>query len=297
MKEYPVNFVELPNGERLAYRCAGHAERKLLLVHGNLSSSVHWQRVIEQFEPYFTIYAPDMRGYGESSYNKSFDSLRELAEDIEAFVNLLEIDSFSVVGWSTGGAVALELAANLGERIEKLVLLDAVPPTGFPMFKKDENGMAIHSQLLETKEEIAADPVQIIPVLEAFKSGNRDVLRRIWDSAMYNLNQPPQEEYERFIDGMMQQRNLVDAYYALLTINMTSRVGRSAVGSGRLERVKCPIVMLHGEKDLVIPFSWAQATVELIGEKAKLISFPNCGHSPHTDEPETVLAALKENLL
>lgn len=296
MKEYPVQYVDVPRGERVAYRKAGKSEKKVLLVHGNMSSGVHWQTTMEQLEDDFTVYTPDLRGFGDSSYNAPFDSLRDLALDVEQFADAVGLDTFWAVGWSTGGGVVLEMAADWPQRVLGLVLLDTVPPTGYPIFKKDENGQPISTQLLKTKEEIAADPVQVLPALNAYASGDRATMRAIWDAAIYNLNQPAADEYERYLDAIMQQRNLVDVDYALLNFNMTDAPTGAAPGSGRLAQVQCPVYVFYGAKDLVVPYAWGEATVRLLGDRARPVTFAEAGHSAITDVPLQFFGELKKAL-
>ncbi len=283
MKQYPVKTLTLKNGETIAYREAGKGEKTLLLIHGNMSSSVHWQPLMEALETEYRLVAPDMRGFGDSSYHHPFDSLRELAEDMEDTVLHLGLRDFTAIGWSTGGGVVLEMAADMPERVNKAILLDSVPPTGYPMFKKDEKGQPMLGQPLRTKEEIAADPVQVAPVLAAYASGNRDMLRAIWNAAIYNMNQPSPEDYELYLDAIFKQRNLVDIDYSLMTFNMTDSATLFSPGSGRLSKIECPVVLLHGEKDLVVPLAWARMAMGQI-EGSRMITFSDAGHSVLTDD-------------
>lgn len=283
MKQFPVQFLTLSSGESIAYREAGRGGKTILLIHGNMSSSVHWQPLMEALEGEYRMVAPDMRGFGDSSYNRPFNSLRELAEDMEEVARQLGLKDITALGWSTGGGVVLEMAADMPDRVKKAILLDSVPPTGYPMFKKDEKGQPILSEPLKTKEEIAADPVQVAPVLAAYAADNRDMLRLIWNAAIYNMNQPSPEDYELYLDAIFKQRNLVDIDYSLMTFNMTDAPTQFAPGSGRLSRIQCPVVLLHGEKDLVVPLAWAQAAKEQI-KASRLITFPDAGHSVLTDD-------------
>ena len=196
MKQYQVHSIKLGSGETLTYREAGQGKETVLLIHGNMSSSVHWQTVMAELEKDYHVIAPDLRGFGDSSYLKRFDSLRELAGDLKDFVSKLDIGLFTAVGWSTGGGVALELAADLPDKVKKIILLDSIPPTGYPMFKRDAQGKPDLTQPLTTKEEIAQDPVQVAPVLQAYETNNRAMLRAIWDAAIYNMNKPNEEDYE-----------------------------------------------------------------------------------------------------
>ena len=295
MKDYPVHFVSLSNDETLAYRTAGSGPT-VLLIHGNMSSSVHWQTTMEALESEFTIYAPDLRGFGDSTYNAPFDSLHDLALEVEEFMDLVGIGKCAVAGWSTGGGVALELAADRPEQVTAVVLVDSVPPTGYPIFRKNALGQPIPGALLKTKEEIAADPVQVVPALTAYATGNRETMRAIWNAAIYNLHVPPAEDYEKYLDAIMAQRNLVDVDYSLLTFNMTDKPTGAAPGSGRLAQVKGPVTILHGVLDLVVPLAWGESTLALLGDRATMVKFETSGHSPITDVPDDFFAALKEGL-
>lgn len=292
MKQYPVSTIEIPRGERIAYRECGAGASVVVLIHGNMSSSVHWQTTMEALEACCHVIAPDLRGFGESSYRRPFDTLHDLALDLEEFLDLLGVKRCSLISWSTGGGVAMEIAADIPERIEKLVLLDSVPLTGYPMFAKDSAGMPILTEPLTTKAEIANDPVQVLPALRAMESGDRETMRVIWNAAIYNLCQPPAEDYELYLDAILQQRNLVDVDYALATFNMTHRHNGVVQGSGRVDLIQCPVHILQGKLDLVVPEAWAKQMHVDFGEKADYIVFVKAGHSVITDDPKLFFRTL-----
>ena len=296
MKQYDVNTVTLSRGETIAYRKAGTADACVLLIHGNMSSSVHWQTTMEDLEKDFTVCAPDMRGFGDSSYNTSFDSLKCLAEDLSEFVDLVGINNFTIIGWSTGGGVALELAALRPEIVKKVITLSSVPITGYPLFKKDENGAPILTELLKTKDDIANDPVQVVPVLKAYEEKNRDFIRFVLDNSLYSKVKPPAADYELYLDAIFKQRCLVDTNYSLLTFNMTNAPSHSAPGSNRLELIKCPIVMLQGADDPVVPLARAQESHALMGDKASFVLLEGLGHSAVTDDFDAFITAVREEL-
>ena len=296
MKQYPVHLTDIPNGETLAWRACGQADKAVVLIHGNMSSSVHWQTTMEALEPQCSVFAPDLRGFGDSTYVNRFDSLLELAQDVQALLASHPIDQFTLVGWSTGGGVALELAAMMPQAVTKVILLDSVGLTGYPMYKKDAQGLPILTEPILTKEEIAADPIQVVPALNAYATGDRQMMRDLWNAVIYNLHQPPDDDYELYLDAIMKQRNLVDVDYALMTFNMTHDATAWAPGSGRMDQVACPVTLFHGEQDLVVPLAWAQQTAALFGDRAKLITFADAGHSVLTDDFPAFTAALRAEL-
>lgn len=290
LKEYPVHLLQLPNGETMAYREAGAGEKTLLLIHGNMSSSIHWDVLIEQLETRFKIYAIDLRGFGDSSYNRPVDSIKDFADDVKAFLALKNIGSFAVAGWSTGGGVALELTADLPEQVTHVLLVESVGVKGYTMFKKNAAGQPILTELIKTREEIASDAVQVLPVLQAYATQNSDLLKAIWNAVIYNRIQPESARYERYLEGMLKQRNLVDVDYALITFNMTDEHNGVVAGSNRLSLVKGPVLVIQGQLDYVVPADVGQDTANRLGSRAQLALMSNCGHSPLTDDLAGLLA-------
>lgn len=295
MKHYPVQTVMLPSGESVAYRQAGTKGDCIVLVHGNMSSSVHFQTTMERLENEFRVYAVDLRGFGDSSYLSELNSLHDFAEDVEGWIEALDLHDFYLLGWSTGGGIVMEVAADMPERVRKLFLLDSVGVKGYPLYKKDAQFKPILSELYKYKEEIAKDPVQVLPILNAYANKDKGLLKAIWNAVIYNQVQPNQEDYDTYLDAMLKQRNLVDVDYSLLMFNITHDDNGVTQGSGRIDQIKCPIVILHGAKDYVVPYPMALEMKQSFGEQAKLITFENAGHSVVTDDLDLFITTLKEN--
>ncbi|PEY39469.1 alpha/beta hydrolase [Bacillus cereus] len=283
IKPATMEFASLSNGETIAYQEVGRESKGILvLIHGNMTSSQHWDLVIEQLQEEYHIYAIDLRGFGKSTYYKPIDSLQDFADDVKLFIDELQLKKFSLMGWSMGGGVAMEFAACHPEFVEKLILVEAVGMKGYPIFKKDINGQPIASTLLKTKEEIAQDPVQIAPVLDAIKNMNKLYYRTVWDLLIYTHNKPEPERYEKYLDDMLTQRNFVDVNYALITFNISDEHNGVVPGNGHIHRLKMPTLVLQGDRDYVVP--------QVVGEElakhlpnAELVILEDCGHSPFID--------------
>lgn len=296
MKHYEVKTIELSNKETLAYREAGSKGPKLLLVHGNMSSSIFYETTMNELENHYQIIAVDLRGFGDSSYHKEIDSLKDFADDLVEFIESKDFADCTVLGWSTGGGVALEMAASKPDAIKKVILLDSVGVQGYPLFQKDENGQAILDKPHTSKETIAQDAVQVAPVLYAFANKDKTTMRAIWDAVIYNLKKPDEYEYNLYLEAMFKQRNLVDVDYALMVFNMTNQHSGFAPGSNRLDLIKADVLILHGQKDYVVPVSYAQQMKEFLKEKAELVIFEHTGHSLLTDDFELFIKTLKEHV-
>ena len=290
MKQYPIQIQPIPSGETLAFRKCGNGAVNLVLLHGNMSSSVHYQPLMEKLEQYFTVYAVDLRGFGDSSYNHGFDSLRELAEDVKQFICLQKIDKPVIMGWSTGGGVAMEVAADLGSEVREIILLSSVGIQGYTMFRKDAQGAPIIGDYLINKDEITSDPVQVAPALQAFEKNDREYFRWLWNLVIYHKNQPPAEDYELNLDAILKQRNLVDIDYSLVHFNVSESSNGVEPGSGRASQISCHVTIIHGEADMVVPVDEAKKTKAFFGDKAQLNVLSGLTHSIITDD----LAALTE---
>ncbi|POZ91410.1 alpha/beta fold hydrolase [Petrotoga sp. SL27] len=289
--------VELPNGETMGYRYKQGGEKTLLLVHGNMTSSKHWDVFMEAFDSDYTIYAPDLRGFGISTYNNPIDSLDDFKEDLKLFVDELGLSKFDLMGWSTGEGVCMIFAADYPSYVDKLILMESVGTRGYPILKKDGEGKPIKDEFLKTKEEIAQDPVQVIPILSAYNNKDKDFLKVVWEATIYTHNKPEPQKYEEYLDDMLTQRNLVDVDYALATFNISEDYNGIKRGDGRAKNIKSPTLILWGENDLVVPEQMALDIQNDIGENAQLIYLKNCGHSPLVDDLDQLIKVMKKFLI
>ena len=59
-----------------------------------------------------------------------------------------------------------------------------------------------------------------------------------------------------------------------------------------LQRIECPVLAIQGEKDEYGTMAQLDSIRQHVGEKCELLKLPDCGHSPHKDQPEKVLKAV-----
>lgn len=106
----------------------------VVLVHGNVSSSVFFDTLIEELSDAYRVIAPDYRGYGGSE-RRAIDATRGMADfsdDVVALLDALDItDPVDLLGWSAGGNIVLQLAIDHPERVRRLVLEAGGSPYGF----------------------------------------------------------------------------------------------------------------------------------------------------------------------
>jgi len=278
--------IVLKNGEVIHYLEQGNGPKTLILIHGNFSSSQHFTPLLARLPKDIRVLAPDLRGYGDSSYYRRINSLADFAHDVHLFMQGKEVKEAYVVGWSLGGGVALELAAAYPQTVKKLILINSTTHRGYPVFKKGENGQFLVGQVYESADEMAKDPVQVIPLLEAQKNKNFPVMSWIFDKTIYTVGKPSAEDNLLWINESLKQRNLPDADWALANLNMSDAHNFYNAGTQNINKIKCPVLHTWGNKDIVVPEYMVLENVKALEKNSKLIVYNDCGHSPLVDAPD-----------
>ena len=104
----------------------------LLLLHGAPQSHVSWRIVAPQFARSYTVIAPDLRGYGDSSKPADGEghanySKRAMALDQVEVMKHFGFDRFPVVGHDRGGRVAHRMALDHPDKVTRIAVLDIIP--------------------------------------------------------------------------------------------------------------------------------------------------------------------------
>jgi pimeloyl-ACP methyl ester carboxylesterase len=279
--------IELENKERVAYLEQGNGDKTLVLIHGNFSSSLHFSTFLETLPKNVHVLAPDLRGYGDSSYDTRIRSMSDWAEDVHDFLELKGIRKAAILGWSLGGGVAMEFAALYPEMTEELILVNSTTHKGYPVFKKDQGGQPVPGSVYSSPEELATDPVQVIPLLIAQKNKDFNLMSFIFDRTIYTVNKPTTEDNKLWIDESLKQVNLVDADWALTTQNMSDDMGFYGKGSGKIKDITAPTLHTWGDKDITVPRFMIDDNVNAI-RNSTLKVYENCGHSPFVDNMEGI---------
>lgn len=290
MVNIEIKEVKLGNGETLTYRERAGGEIKVLLIHGNMTSSKHWDLVLDSLDAKYKLYAVDLRGFGGSSYNKLVMSIKDFSDDVKLFVDELGLKDFAIVGWSTGGAVAMQFTADYPGYCNKLVLLASESTRGYPFDGKfNEND---EPRRFAFHEEIKRDVTKTIPVETAYDTNNTELLKLIWNAVIYTHNQPAPEHYEAYLQDMRTQRNLAEVHHSNNTFNISHQHNGLVEGNGKVDDITVPVLVLRGDRDYVVTEDMTNELLEDLGEKARFIELKNCGHSPLVDDLPQLLNAM-----
>ena len=169
------------NGIRLFYEQYG-AGSPLILIHGNGEDHTIFDEAVETLSCRFTCYSLDSRGHGRSAYRGVFH-YRDMAADLLAFMEALDLSDVTVVGFSDGGIIGL-IAASQTDRISNLIVCGAnTSPQGV------KNGFRLTISLVNrikkdplfdlmlTEPDISAEELGRIRARTLVLAGSRDLVK------------------------------------------------------------------------------------------------------------------------
>ena len=101
--------------------------KPLLVLHGFLGMSDNWKSLGTQFaEQGFQVHMLDLRNHGRSFHAKEFN-YEVMSDDVLSYCQFHHLQEINVIGHSMGGKVAMFLAVNHPELIDKLIVADIGP--------------------------------------------------------------------------------------------------------------------------------------------------------------------------
>jgi pimeloyl-ACP methyl ester carboxylesterase len=134
----PANFkseMAHVNGINIHYVIGGQGE-PLMLVHGFGQNWYMWNRLLPELSKHFTVIAPDLPGVGESDKPEGGYDKKTLAAHLHVLVKQLGFNSIHIAGHDIGLMVAYAYAAQFGDEVKKVALLDAPLPGVEPVWSE-----------------------------------------------------------------------------------------------------------------------------------------------------------------
>jgi pimeloyl-ACP methyl ester carboxylesterase len=194
--------------------------------------------------------------------------------DLEAFVDLLELDQFVLVGMSLGGLNAMEYAGRHSQRLKGLVIVDIGPEI------RSEGTNRIRD-FLELPHELPSVDAFVERAM-GFNSSRDPELLRV--SLLHSLRQLPDGnwtwKYDRRHFGRFDPEE--------------HRRSRLALAE-RLPAVTCPTLVVRGERSDVFSDEDAEKLVGMFPD-ARWVKIPGARHTVQGDNPRDLTKALREFL-
>lgn len=257
--------VDLETGITTAFEAWGPGTAPVVvLLHPWLESGDAFSLVREHLTPALRFLAPDQRGHGASSRPSTGYDLRSLAADVVAFLDALSVGSALLVGASSGGYVAQEVAASYPDRVRGLVL------AGSPR--------SLHGRMPPFAAEVA---------------DLRDPIDAAWARSFVEGFAAPGRVPEAFLDRRLRDALVVPA--GIWRESLDALV-RSRPPASHL--IGAPTVVVSGALDSLVGRREARALAQAI-PNARRVEYGDAGHAVHWEQPRRLAAdvvALAEDL-
>jgi pimeloyl-ACP methyl ester carboxylesterase len=246
-----VNSIQsktcIVNGIGVHYFAKGEGE-PLIILHGGSEGAEAWKANIALLAKQYSVFAPDLPGFGLSAEVLSSYKVIDLAEFIDQFAANLGLHSFYLMGHSFGGGIAAHYALKYPQKVRKLILVSS-------LCLGKEIAWWIRLVSLPGIYRLASEAV-----LAGYKSINKIAqFLGPWD----------------IVQPITQASVQIGSEIA----NFTQQ---SFVLLGQLPLLLMPTLVLWGEKDPVVPASQAYEAAALIPD-CRVRVFAKCGHSVYRE--------------
>lgn len=201
---------------------------------------------------YYTVYLPDLPGFGRSQALVGDYYISELAEFVGNFADNLGLETFHLLGHSLGGGVALNYVIRFPDRVKRLVLVSS-------MCLGRE--IAWWVRLLS----LPAFVKSIGTITMGMFRGVRWIVEKLFSGLKLVL---PFSEASIAIGGAM-----------------TSTNGQTTVFVDYLSGIMAPTLLVWGAEDSIVPPTQAYAASQLI-PSCEVSIFKDCGHSVHRQKTQ-----------
>ena len=139
------------NGIKLYYEIYGKG-KPLLLLHGNNSSMNSFSNQLDILSKKYMVICLDSRGQGKSSANDTKLTYELMAEDVNTFLDKMLLKSVNILGWSDGGNIALILAMQHPDKVNKMAVMGTVLYNDVSSVTAETNKL-IHKQVIEMEDK------------------------------------------------------------------------------------------------------------------------------------------------
>ena len=234
-------YVEA-NGLNIYYEEYGSGE-PLILIHGGMGIGNNFEQHIPLFSKQFRVIMPDSRGHGKTDNPSGEFSYQLMADDMAAFISVLELYRPSICGWSDGGQIALELGMRYPDLMSCIV-------AGAAWYKFSQG----YQSMLKAIGFESPGIVNIERIKQSLPQ-----LAEMWRSWHSPFHGP-------------------DHWETLATQISTMWWTPLDYTSSDFQKIKAPTLILVGDRDQMIPVEEAAEMYRLI-HGAELAILPNSDHS------------------
>jgi pimeloyl-ACP methyl ester carboxylesterase len=252
-----VTFCRTPDGVNLAVATAGNGlpvvktANWLNHIEHDWNSPV-WSPLLARLAAQFRLIRYDERGSGLSDWDVADASLDALVRDLEAVVDMLDLERFALLGISRGCAVAIAYAARHPDRVSHLVLC-----SGYVVCWRNRGNPA----------EIAEREALIALIRNGWGRDN-PAFRQVFTSLFVPGATPEQMQWFNDLQRVSASpENAARLFRLFADIDLTDL----------LPRITAPTLVLHSRGDVPIPFEQGLALARGIAN-ARLVALDSNNH-------------------
>jgi pimeloyl-[acyl-carrier protein] methyl ester esterase len=247
--------IKTASGINWFYEVKGEG-RPLVFLHGWSFDSGIWSKQADYFSEY-KIVALDLPGHGQSEYKEKIN----IAEELNFIFGRLGLKNANLVGHSLGGLMALKLAVNRPDLVDKIILVS----TNVRFVRSDDYAHALSPAEVERLQEFLKQGyLEILPVFMRWlfteEERSQADFRSNWDLIAKRKIWPKQEALSYFLSFIAEE-------------DLRSE----------LNKINSQTLIVCGTNDPICPVGSAQYLGKNIkNSKVKLLS--SCGHLPFLTE-------------
>jgi pimeloyl-ACP methyl ester carboxylesterase len=251
-----VRNLRLPNGVLLPYMERGNASGvPVILLHGVTDSWRSFEPALACLPPTIRAFALTMRGHGDASRPAGGYGYADMAGDVDAFMDALDVPAAVIVGHSMGALVAQRFAVDHPEKAAGLVLIGSF---------KTLRGHAGVQEFWDSVVSQLTDPVDPA-VIREFQSSTlaRPVSPELFETVVSESAKVPAAVWQATFRSFLETEDF----------------------SRELAAVRVPVLLVWGDHDRYAPSADQDALCAALGG-ARLAVYAGAGHAPHWEEPE-----------
>ena len=241
----------------------------VIILHGLFGFSDNWQTIAKSLSEHHLVVTPDLRNHGRSFHDDTHN-YPVMAEDIRAFMEQHWMFSAALIGHSMGGKVAMQLALEHPDMVERLVVVDIAPG------QADDNHSGIFKALLDldlgqiaTRQEAEAALLKAVPDLGTRQFLLKNITRNAKGGFHWKMNLPVL--WQHFQD-------------ILATVCPPT--------GGIYDK---PALFIRGSRSNYIQEE-DHALIHELFPQAQIVTIQDAGHWVHADQPKALLQLLKDFL-
>jgi len=258
----------------------------VILLHGFPDTGDSWRHVVPLIEQDYRVIVPDLRGYGDSPTPEQGYDLEDLAADVIALADHLELSEFHLVGHDWGAAISWWVAIHHPDRLRTLTVLDVGHPVAWEAF------WAASAEQRRVRRPFRAF---VVPGAAGYlaKLVEKDPAR-LWRGNLVRDEAVTDADLERYAADFATADDWRGplAYYKQLYRPLSARLERIL----DLPRVQVPTLVLWGRQDAFVLADAAPLSCGWVDARCETTVFEDAAHWGQWDVPEAVVARWREFL-